>query len=156
MKKIYKTSDFENVSWHDNFLHGISWKQELKSNIDELILDIDYICEWICEKGKNFTFKISPADLIFYDITDLKININWGDSNFQDSFEGGVPILDITRELVKNPKVHLNKPYYKWTIKLDTLAKDSYISFGSTGFTQTIRKEPILVDKQWLTLDERK
>jgi hypothetical protein len=153
--KTYKTDEFSTMSWHDNYLHGISWKQEFESGTNDFILDIDYIVEWVCTREKEFRFKISPCDLIFHNITDLKININCGDSNFQAYIEGGIPIFKITREQIKNQKTHLDKPYYQWKIELDNLCKNSYISFGSTGFTQTLRKEPILVDKQWLASAQR-
>lgn len=158
MKIINKSEDSENISWHDNSLYGISWKVEFESGVSDLILDIDYICDWICNKDKTCRFKVSPADLIFHNITDLKISIDWGDSGFQACNDGGLPILDITKEIIKNQKVHLDRQYYKWTIKFapSVKIKDSFISFGATGFTQTLRKEPILIDRQALTLNERK
>lgn len=157
MIKTYTNDDFENMSWHDNSVYGISWKMEFQSNyISDLILDIDYICEWVCTPDKSCRFKVSPADLIYHDITDLKINIDWGDSGFQNCIEGGLDIMDITRERIQNQKVHLDKPYYRWVIKLQFPAQDSFISFGATGFTQKLRKEPILIESQSLTLDQRK
>ncbi len=130
---------------------------DFESNyVSDLMLDIDYICEWICKEDKTCKFKVSPADLVFHGITDMKIDIDWGDSGFQSCIEGGIPILEITREQIQNQKVHLDKPYYKWLIKLTFQAKDSFISFGATGFTQTLRKEPILINEQALTLKQRK
>jgi len=157
MRKTYTNEDFENMSWHDNSVYGISWEMEFKStHISDLILDIDYICEWVCGPEKSCGFKVSPADLIFHGITDLKINIDWGDSGFQNCIEGGLPIMEITRERIQNQKVYLDRPYYKWLIKLQFPAQESFISFGAAGFTQILRKEPILIESQSLTLDQRK
>ena len=156
MRKTLKTEDFEQLSWHDNSLYGISWKVDYESDTNELILDIDYICEWICDPNKTCHFKVAPANLNFHNITDLKINIDCGNSDFQACLDSGIPISSISKEQIKNQKVHLDKPYYKWIIKFDAPAKDSFISFGASGFTQTLRKDPVLTDSQSLTLNERK
>jgi hypothetical protein len=154
MKRIFTIKDIAELSWHDSSLYGISW--QVDSDKSDLILDIDYICEWVCNKDKSCSFRVAPATLIFHDTTDLKINIDEGGSGFQVCVEGGKAIDDIAREQVKEQKICLDRPYYKWFIKFTlTYNKDSFISFGASDFTLSLRKEPVLTNEQSLPLNER-
>jgi len=63
-------------------------------------------------------------------------------------------ILDIERELVRDQKVCLDRPYYRWKIGLGAPLKGE-ITFGATGFTQTLRTEPVLMASQCLFFGER-
>lgn len=157
MKKMVTHENYAEMSWHDAALYGISWKVDSESAISDLILEIDYICEWLCGSDKKCTFKVAPATLVFHNITDLKLrlNIDWGCSGFQSCLEGGISIMVIQREPIENQKVYLGKPYYKWVIAFSPPTQDSSISFGASGYTQTLRKEPILLERQNLTLTER-
>lgn len=107
----------------------------------DLILDIDFICAWICNENRTYSFKVCPADLVFHNVSDFKKSVDCDDS------KGGI-IMDIEKDKIKNP-------YYKWNIDLLT-PDNSFISFIATGFTLTTRKEPVLTDRQSLTCDERK
>ncbi len=49
---------------------------------------------------------------------------------------------------------NLDRPYYRWTLRLNWPTA-SEISFGAVGFTQTLRAEPVLTNKQSLSLSER-
>ena len=156
MKDRFSNDDFKDLSWHDNHLYGISWKVGGKSDISDLILDIDHICEWLCDKTKRTcSFKVAPATLTFHGITDLKMHMDWGDSGFQTSHVGGTPILEIKRELVREQKVYFDRPYYQWRIQLASPHQKSFVSFGAWGFTMVLRKAPIPIQQQYLPLDER-
>jgi hypothetical protein len=86
-------------------------------------------------------------------VTDPKIDIDWGRSGFQVSLQPA-SIGSVERELVLNQKVYLDRPYYSWKIRLNW-PESSGIAFGAAGFTQTLRAEPILSEKQCLSLKER-
>jgi len=55
---------------------------------------------------------------------------------------------------VHDQKVHLDRPYYAWTIQLNW-PQSGELFFGAVGFTQTLLAEPVLLDRQWLSPDER-
>ncbi len=52
-------------------------------------------------------------------------------------------IAMIERELVREQKVDLDRPYYRWRIALNW-RDASEITFGAVGFTQALRAEPVL------------
>jgi len=55
---------------------------------------------------------------------------------------------------LENQKVRLGRPYYSWRIRLNW-PDSSEIAFGAVGFTQTLRAEPVLSERQHLSLKER-
>jgi hypothetical protein len=110
--------------------------------IDEVLTDTDF------EK-----LRVAPATLTFHGVTDLRIELDWGSSGFQ-VVPSLIPIYSIERELVKEQKVYLDRPYYSWRINLSAPPEGS-ITFGAVGFTQKLRAEPIVTSNQHLTLRER-
>jgi hypothetical protein len=86
-------------------------------------------------------------------VTDPRIDINWGRSGLQVSLRP--PAIDqLERELIHAQKVYLDRPYYRWTLRLNW-PMASEITFGAVGFTQTLRADPVLTDQQSLSLSER-
>jgi hypothetical protein len=67
--------DFDSLSWHDNHVHALRLTAG-ESGVGELELDIDYILEWLPEGGA-FRYRIAPARLRFFGVTDLRIDIDW-------------------------------------------------------------------------------
>ena len=69
---------FEDYSWHDNAIHGFRIVEGPDGCGGELILDIDFIVEWLPPKGENnaFEFRVAPAHLTFHDVTDLVIYVD--------------------------------------------------------------------------------
>ena len=152
----YTEADFERLSWHDCHI----WAIEVRPGdpdeghwTSDLALDIDFIAEWICGVGGGGQFRVAPATLVFHGVTDPKIDINWGRSGFQVALHPA-SIATIEREAVREQKVYLDRPYYRWRIGL-SWPDASEITFGAVGFTQTLRAEPILTERQCLSLKER-
>ena len=58
-------------------------------------------------------------------------------------------IARIDRDPIQDQRVFLDRPYYRWCIRLNG-TPDGEISFGAYGFTQTLRREPVLCDVQRL------
>jgi hypothetical protein len=154
MKKTDK--DFDQLSWHDCHIWGIGWrtgdpdKQDWTSDLE---FDIDYIVEWVCTAPTECRFRVAPAMLVFHGITDSRINIDWGDSSLQVSLHP-ISIDGIDREPIQNQKVFLDRPYYRWKVRLNW-PQSSEISFGAVGFTQTLRTEAVWTDQQYLSCDQR-
>ena len=96
---------------------------------------------------------MAPATLVFHGVTDPKIAIDWGRSGFQVALHP-VSIGTVEREEMQNKKVYLDRPYYSWRIRLNW-PDSSEIVFGAVGFTQTLRAEPVLTEKQCLSLGTR-
>jgi len=87
-------------------------------------------------------------------VTDLVLKIDWGDTGNQVALHE-MSIDRLQRELLPDQKVFLDRLYYRWTIRLNWPAAGE-ISFGAVGFTQTLLAEPILVDAQKLSRQERR
>jgi hypothetical protein len=148
--------DFDNLSWHDNALYGIRFEVGDFSHGDwhsDLVLDIDHIVEWICGVGGGAQFRVAPATLTFHDVTDLRIAIACEDSHCQRAMSE-LSIDRITRELVQNQKICLDRPHCYWRIALN-LPQGGKIGFGASGFTQVLRAEPVLLQEQKLSSSDR-
>lgn len=153
----YTEADFDRLSWHDCHIWGIELRAGSPDEEDwtsDLALDIDFVVEWICRAGGGGQFRVAPATLVFHGITDLKIDIDWGRSGFQSALHPA-SINKVDRELIGNQKVYLDRPYYRWSIRLNW-PESGEISFGAVGFRQTHRAEPTLTERQHLSLTERR
>ncbi len=142
-KWIWTEADFEDMGWHDARIHGIAFLGE----DFEVMLDIDYILQWI-DPGPNETyykFWIVPATLVFHNVHDLKIDL--------EPF-AGIEIQDVHKSDPQRPK---NAEYvdrdteWQWTIE----THEGEISLKSVGYTQYLRKEPILSQQSSLDLNVR-
>jgi hypothetical protein len=148
--------DFELTSWHDchvwrlDFLAGDPDEGDWTS---ELSLGIDFIVEWVCGVDRRATFRIAPATLVFHGVTDPRIAIDWGDTGHRVAIYP-VSIDRVERQTVQDQKVHLDRPYYRWRIVLNS-PPGGEISFGAAGFTQTLLAEPVPCDEQHLSPRER-
>jgi hypothetical protein len=143
--------DFPNLSWHDNHIYGIHFA--IRNWDADLEFDIDYIVEWICGVDGGAQFRVAPVTLAFHNVTDLKLDIDWGDSGCQVALHE-VSIHQIERERITNQKICLDRPYYRWTIETN-YPRPGTIAFGASGFTQTLRAEPITQDQQKLSRESR-
>ncbi len=149
-------ADFDRLSWHDCHIWGLEIRAGDPSQgnwTSDLALDIDFIAEWICGVGEGARFRVAPATLVFHGVTDPKIDIDWGQSDFQVAVHPA-SIGNVERERILNQKVYLDRPCYNWKIRLNW-PEGGEIAFGAGGFSQTLRAEPILTERQCLPLTER-
>jgi hypothetical protein len=150
-------SDFDRLSWHDCHVWGFEFRA---GDIDQgdwtsdLALDLDFIIEWMCGVSGGAQFRVAPAKLVFHGVTDPSIHIDWGDGGFQCALHE-VSIDRIEREAIREQKVYLDRPYYKWTIHLNW-PKGGAIFFGAVGFTQTLLGHGVLTGRQSLSIRERR
>ena len=94
-------------------------------------------------------FRIAAATLTFHHVTDLRTSVDWGDSGMQVAV--AEMVLDhIARQQVEKQLICLDRPYYRWTLRLNSPRPGGEISFGASGFTQVLRQEPVLCDEQKL------
>jgi hypothetical protein len=143
--------DFDALSWHDNYVYGIHFSLgdiERGDWRSDLLLDIDYIVEWVCGADRQTRFLVAPATLAFHDATDLKLAVDWGDSGHRMALHEA-SVSTVARTRVADQKICLDRPYWRWAIVLNS-PNGGEISFGATGFTQTLRAEPVLLDEQKL------
>lgn len=124
----YTEADFDRLSFHDCHIRGLEFRagdSDRGEWVSDLVLDIDYILEWICGVGGGGQFRVAPATLTFEGATDLSIAVNWGESGFRCA---------------------LHQPYWP---------AGGVLAFGAAGFTLCTRGDPVLTDRQKLSLAER-
>lgn len=143
-------NDFESFSWHDNAIHGIRIVEGPGGCSGKLILDIDFIVEWLPpEGGENaFQFRIAPSDLVFHEVTDLVISVNYAEST---AALQPMTIHEIHREIVTYPNGYTS---FSWKIEINW-PRNGFISFCSRGFTQNARVQAIASGAQYLSPAER-
>jgi hypothetical protein len=156
-KNTWSDADYEVMGWHDAGIHAIAfdgrepWERRL-------LLDIDYIFEWIKgeEPPHSFSFKVAPATLVFTEVSEL--------SGEHFRFNDDMPdIQDITRldpppaarpqdwsSYGQPPPRPRKAGHYLWKIDADIP-----MSFMASGYNQYIRKAPQHIARQRLTLEER-
>ena len=87
-------------------------------------------------------------------MTDLKIRVDWGDSGRQVA-SGEMTLDHITRQSVESQLICLDRPYYRWALRLNSPRPGGDISFGASGFSLVLRQEPVVCDEQKLKSAER-
>ena len=135
VKNTWTDDDFSEMGWHDNYIHSIIFP----GNDYTMTFDIDYIFKWELVKEKNlYNFWISPVLLMFKNVSNLKIDID-----FENSI--GLDIVELKR-VNSRPS-----PNGKLTIQDYIINTDKgLITFESTGFVQKVKKQPIFTSSQWL------
>ncbi len=156
MERQATEADFDRLGWHDNTVYGFRIdigdpdRGDWRAN---LVVDLDYIVEWVCETDGRCRFRVAPATLSFHHATDLRIAIDCGDSRGRMGLHT-LAIDRISREPVADQKICLDRPYWRWRIAFNW-PQGGEIAFGASGFTQTLRAVPVLLDEQKLSPADR-
>src|SRR5262245_32266029 len=158
MSDTVTETDFEELSWHDCHIWGMEFQTGDPDEDDwtsDVVFNIDYIVEWLCGVDQSTRFRVAPARLTFHVVSDLKVAVDRGRRGFQAS-PTQVLIDRIRRERIPRheQKLFLDQPYYRRTVELCAPTKGS-IEFGAVRFTQALLAEPIVSERQHLTLRER-
>jgi hypothetical protein len=151
---VLTEADFDGLSWHDNPIYGFFIDNDVTQWKSDLGFDIDFIVEWLCGIGSTTQFKIAAATLTFHHVTDLKVSVDWGDSGNQVAV-AEMTLDHIARQPVEKQLICLDRPYYRWILRLNSPRPGGEISFGASGFTQVLRQQPVVCDEQKLEPTER-
>ena len=134
-------ADFESMSWHDNHVHGLQIEGGGAHGTGTLVLDLDYITEWLPPVDGAFQFRLAPATLTFQDVFGLRIELDWiGKGMTPFSISG------IGREKL---------PHGSWAWTIGVNWPEGFITFESTGFTQALRAPVVTKAEQCLETHER-
>jgi hypothetical protein len=143
-KTVWSDTDFDEMGWHDAYIHAISFREDF-----EFLLDIDYILDWVPPKEDEeyYKFWIAPCTLIFENVYDLTLDLP---SNVRLALEIDAIVRNNPRQ-APNAAYLKKKTEYDWTIELHT----GEINFTSVGYTQFIRRSPVLSDRQRFNQNQR-
>lgn len=138
--------DFEELSWHDNYIHGFSLVAG-EHGAGELVIDLDYILDW---QGRNqdgqYQFRIAPAELTFAEVTNLNFSLDYASVS---AAMGPFSIDGIERHVEARERYNA----IVWTINVSFPA--GQIIFEASGFRQVLRGTAQVTDQQFLTREQR-
>jgi hypothetical protein len=136
-KQSWDDADYEAMSWHDCTIHALRFDQEGEYQSD-LVLDLDYILEWLPTPAGSYNFRVAPALLRFQNVDNLRIRAAL-------RFKQAAQIMEIIRSASH------------WLIRLDGYSsqESSEIEFDATGYVQELSRPPVVVSRQCLTWSER-
>lgn len=140
----WTNADFDSLSWHDCTIHSIGLDQDGDYQSD-LVIDLDFLLEWLPTPEGAFQFRLAPALLRFHNVDKLVIRTLL-------DYKQPMEISEITRFLRDDP----GYANFHWIIKLHTYpGRENQIEFDATGFSQELTAQPVLTHRQSLHLDER-
>lgn len=138
-KSIWTEADFERMGWHDAALHAFA----VLSQQEEVVFDIDYIFQWIHPVAPvtQFSFCVAPATLVFHKAYQISINL--------ETHFGDLSLNTLLRQ-EEHPTTSGGTDYL-WVLE----SHEGEITLRASGFTQYIRRPPILTQSQTLALEQR-
>jgi hypothetical protein len=136
--------DFSEMSWHDNYVHALRIV-EGPHGAGELILDLDYILEWI-KTPDGYTFRILPVTLKFVEVTNLRIALDYATPT---AALGPFSIHAIERET--EPRGRYVAELWKISINWPT----GEITFEAHGYEQDAIGLAVVSTSQYLRPEER-
>jgi len=139
-KSVWTDADFDHMGWHDAAVHALATEGE-DENPGRLLLDLDYILEWVPPSGEEtrFNFWIAPATLVFDHAWDLTVDI-----------ELHTTALELELDAITRTP---DQPFGRSTWTLE--GHNFTASVTSEGFRQYLRAEPIWSPRQRLDAAQR-
>jgi len=135
---------FEEMSWHDNHVHGLRIL-EGAHGAGELLLDLDYILEWL--KGPDeMQFRLVPVSLRFTEVTNLRVSLDYASAS---AALGPFSVHAIERHLVQRERYVAQV----WRIRINWPGGE--ISFEANGYEQRSKGEAVVRPRQYLLPKER-
>ena len=144
----------DRFSWHDNLIYGLHFRcpdPERGVWRSDLVLDIDHIVEWVRSKDGQVRFRVAPATLVFHDVGDLRIDV---DFKGQGEALNELSIAEITCEMSNPSADGIGPRQNRWRIALN-MPRGGEIAFAASGYTQSLRGAARLVAEQRLPPSER-
>ena len=146
-QRSWTEADYAQMSWHDNHVHGLTIHSG-EHGTGELILDLDYILEWLPPVQGRYSFVLAPASLCFREVSDLRISLDYMNPSAAIT---PFSINAIDREQHTYPNGFTT---YRWSVGVNW--PEGLMEFIASGFRQTIRGEPVTASEQVLTAAQRR
>jgi len=142
---VWTDRQFDEMSWHDNHVHALRII-EGTHGAGELILDLDYILEWVAGEGGRCAFRIVPATLTFKSVTSLRISLDYATPT---AALGPFSIHEIERSTEQRERyeAQLWKILVNWPV--------GEISFEAHGYEQRSTGDAVLSEEQSLGISVR-
>lgn len=139
-------ADFDTLSWHDVRVHGFRIV-EGDQGTAELVLDIDFILEWLPSEDGGHRFRIAQAILQFHEVFGLRFMLDYvACSAGMTAFS----IDRIEREVIGDDE---RAQTYRW--RIDVNWPEGFLEFEAPGFSQWLVGEIVEQDAQTLDPKQR-
>jgi hypothetical protein len=141
-KAVWTQDDFPVMGSHDATVHAIGFDED-QPWAERLLLDLDYIVEWIepAAPDESFTFFVAPATLVFEGVGVIEADLR------PDRLLLTIDHIHRESENDQAPDADSN-----WAID----GHDFHMRFSARGFHQHFRSAPINAGRsQRLTLRQR-
>lgn len=130
---VWTDKDYNQLGWNMSRLYGLS----LPGRQHIMSFQLDYVLESPLNNTDHGTWKVAPAKLEFFDVVDLKIQLD--QNNYSET-----SFVSLERSNMRpTPNGKLN--YWDYRIEF---SPDAVIEFTSTGFRQTLLEEPTITEFQ--------
>lgn len=148
MTSKWTENDFDQMSWHDNAVHGIKII-EGEHGSGEFVLDLDYILDWLPSQNSIdcFQFRVAPAELRFHEATNLRVSLDYA------SATAALTPFSIHRIHVESVIYEGGVRSLKWRIEINW--PHGEITFQAPRFTQVLTGNVVVTDNQSLSNEER-
>jgi len=135
----WSNDDFEDMCWHDNRVHGVKIHNPHEGYEYDIVFLIDHILEWI-EMDGRFRFRVAPATLAFHGAHNAKIDVVL---NYKQSLDiDRIERQDISSDAEKKAG------YTRYLFSIHFHQQINGITLEACGFTQSLTRAPILMDRQ--------
>ena len=146
----WHTADFETLQWHDVHVHGFRILADERGTA-ELVLDIDFILEWIRGDDDRFRFRIAQAMLQFHEVFGLRFALDYvacsaGMSAFAIERIERAPLREIADS---------EDDFGPWRWRIDINWPEGFLEFESSGFSQWLVGDVVEQDAQLLPPAQR-
>lgn len=139
-------ADFDTLSWQDVRVHGFRIV-EGDQGTAELVLDIDFILEWLPSEDDGHRFRIAQAILQFHEVFGLRFMLDYvACSAGMTAFS----IDRIEREVIGDDE---RAQTYRW--RIDVNWPEGFLEFEAPGFSQWLVGEIVEQDAQTLDPKQR-
>ena len=142
----WNTADFDALSWHDVRVHGFRIVENGQGTA-ELVLDIDFILEWLPSASGRYRFRVAQAILQFHDVFGLRFMLDYvACSAGMTAFS----IDNIQREAIGDD---VHQQASRWRIAVNW--PEGFLEFEAPGFSQWLVGETVEQDTQALDPSQR-
>jgi len=135
-KALWTDCDLEHLGFHDAQVVAMAVTESGEPGRSRVLFDLDYLVRWVhpVAPETNFSFWVAPVTLVFEDVWALSGELAHADLG-----------IDRIGRLPEGPGPGWHVDGHTFDLHLTSWA----------GFTMTVRRSPILVHRQRLTLAQR-
>jgi hypothetical protein len=146
-KVVWTDGDFDQMGWHDATIHGFGFVEGEKPWLGRLMLDIDYITEWIAPEPPSpyLSFRVAPATLVFEEAVGIDLHL----SSESVTFGVALQILSVRRSRAQTEGSIPQRHDYR------IQGSDFELRFAAARFRQCLRARPVHARRQSLSVTQR-